>query len=201
MYPIKCIPPLFNNLLQNEYNVSINSRLCCQCGTPIPPNKANMCVACLRTQVDISEGIPKQATLYYCKGCERWHLFTSTTPLATVITESIVSQIPSAARTVDQMFVRIPRVARSLSGETQRTQPGSIDRRRISVDRTSFQKNQSQTNHPSRSDRGSRLAASFCSGFHRQWPILQRLSSSGSPRLLESKRKWIWLTFLLKNTT
>jgi len=46
-------------------------RLCCQCGTLITPNPANMCVACLRTQIDISEGIPKQATLYFCKGCDR----------------------------------------------------------------------------------------------------------------------------------
>ena len=36
--------------------------LCCQCGTPIDPNPANLCVACLRTQVDITEGIPKQVT-------------------------------------------------------------------------------------------------------------------------------------------
>lgn len=31
-----------------------------------------MCVACLRTQVDITEGIPKQTTIYFCKGCERY---------------------------------------------------------------------------------------------------------------------------------
>ncbi|XP_067005312.2 60S ribosomal export protein NMD3 [Anabrus simplex] len=49
-----------------------NRILCCQCGTSIEPNPANMCVACLRTQVDITEGIPKQATLYFCKGCERY---------------------------------------------------------------------------------------------------------------------------------
>ena len=36
--------------------------LCCQCGTPIDPNPANLCVACLRTQVDITEGIPKQVS-------------------------------------------------------------------------------------------------------------------------------------------
>ena len=47
-------------------------RVCCQCGTPIEPNPANTCVACLRTLVDITEGIPKQATLYFCKGCERY---------------------------------------------------------------------------------------------------------------------------------
>ena len=46
--------------------------LCCECGAPIEPNPANMCVACLRTRVDITEGIPKQAQLYFCKGCERW---------------------------------------------------------------------------------------------------------------------------------
>jgi len=31
-----------------------------------------MCVACIRTEVDITEGIPKQGTLYFCKGCERY---------------------------------------------------------------------------------------------------------------------------------
>ena len=36
--------------------------LCCECGTPIDPNPANLCVACLRTQVDITEGIPKQVS-------------------------------------------------------------------------------------------------------------------------------------------
>ncbi|KAL7990964.1 hypothetical protein Chor_014394 [Crotalus horridus] len=46
--------------------------LCCQCGIAIPPNPANMCVACLRTQVDITEGIPKQVTIHFCKQCERY---------------------------------------------------------------------------------------------------------------------------------
>jgi len=51
---------------------TVGQILCCQCGTLITPNPANMCVACLRTQIDISEGIPKQATLYFCKGCDRY---------------------------------------------------------------------------------------------------------------------------------
>ncbi|XP_071144460.1 60S ribosomal export protein NMD3-like [Mytilus edulis] len=46
--------------------------LCCQCGTQIEPNPSNMCVACLRTQVDITEGIPKQGVLYFCRNCERY---------------------------------------------------------------------------------------------------------------------------------
>lgn len=31
-----------------------------------------MCVACLRSHVDITSGIPKQAVLYFCRGCERY---------------------------------------------------------------------------------------------------------------------------------
>jgi len=46
--------------------------LCCECGTPIDPNPANLCVACLRIKVDITEGIPKQVTIQFCKFCERY---------------------------------------------------------------------------------------------------------------------------------
>lgn len=46
--------------------------LCCLCGVSIPPNPANMCVTCLRTQVDITEGITKEAILHQCRGCERY---------------------------------------------------------------------------------------------------------------------------------
>lgn len=46
--------------------------LCADCGTPITPNSANLCISCLRNSVDITEGIPKQATVNFCKGCERY---------------------------------------------------------------------------------------------------------------------------------
>ncbi|CAG8605710.1 5538_t:CDS:2 [Ambispora leptoticha] len=46
--------------------------LCCQCGTAITPNPSNMCINCIRNEVDISEGIPKQATLHFCRNCERY---------------------------------------------------------------------------------------------------------------------------------
>jgi len=39
------------------------------CGTPIPSNPSNMCGMCLRTQVDITDGITKQLTVQYCKSC------------------------------------------------------------------------------------------------------------------------------------
>ncbi|XP_042897058.1 60S ribosomal export protein NMD3 isoform X2 [Parasteatoda tepidariorum] len=31
-----------------------------------------MCIPCIKTQVDISEGIPKQVIIYFCKGCGRY---------------------------------------------------------------------------------------------------------------------------------
>ncbi|KAJ3282265.1 hypothetical protein HDU76_008738 [Blyttiomyces sp. JEL0837] len=46
--------------------------LCASCGAVIAPNPANMCINCIRNDVDITEGIPKQATIHYCKGCDRY---------------------------------------------------------------------------------------------------------------------------------
>lgn len=46
--------------------------LCCMCGVPITPNPANMCVACIRSRVDITESIPKHSSIHYCKGCARF---------------------------------------------------------------------------------------------------------------------------------
>ena len=45
---------------------------CCECGTPIEPNPANMCVGCLRSRVDITEGMVKQSQLFSCRNCERY---------------------------------------------------------------------------------------------------------------------------------
>ncbi|KAB5594661.1 60S ribosomal export protein [Ceratobasidium theobromae] len=51
---------------------SVHRVLCADCGTPIEPNSANLCIACLRNSVDITEGIPKQSTVNYCRNCERF---------------------------------------------------------------------------------------------------------------------------------
>uniref|UniRef100_A0A9J8D806 60S ribosomal export protein NMD3 n=1 Tax=Cyprinus carpio carpio TaxID=630221 RepID=A0A9J8D806_CYPCA len=40
--------------------------LTCMCGI------ANMCVSCLRSRVDISEAIPKQVSVHFCRQCERY---------------------------------------------------------------------------------------------------------------------------------
>jgi len=59
-------------IAEGEIVRTVGKILCCQCGTPIEPNPANLCVACLRIQVDITEGIPKQVTIQFCRFCERY---------------------------------------------------------------------------------------------------------------------------------
>ncbi len=51
--------------------------LCCQCATPINPNPANMCVDCIRNEIDITEGIPKHQVLHWCRDCERYQQLPS----------------------------------------------------------------------------------------------------------------------------
>jgi len=46
--------------------------LCCECGTLIVSNPSNMCIGCIRSKVDITEGIQKQANIPFCKSCERY---------------------------------------------------------------------------------------------------------------------------------
>lgn len=42
------------------------------CGVGMQPNPTNMCVSCVRSKYDITEGIPKQLTVLFCRECERY---------------------------------------------------------------------------------------------------------------------------------
>ncbi|XP_073001136.1 uncharacterized protein [Typha latifolia] len=46
--------------------------LCCICGVSMPSNPANMCVRCLRSRVDITAGLPRQAAVVYCPDCSSY---------------------------------------------------------------------------------------------------------------------------------
>ena len=50
------------------------SILCCNCGAPIDGTSAAgaLCYDCVKLTIDISEGIPREATLHICRDCERW---------------------------------------------------------------------------------------------------------------------------------
>jgi nonsense-mediated mRNA decay protein 3 len=53
------------------------SILCCGCGTQIAATSAtggrnHMCPTCIANSVDLTEGIAKQVSIFYCKGCGRY---------------------------------------------------------------------------------------------------------------------------------
>ncbi|XP_068648923.1 uncharacterized protein [Aristolochia californica] len=51
---------------------TIGTVLCCMCGISMQPNAANMCVKCLRSQVDITEGLQKHLIIYHCPDCNSY---------------------------------------------------------------------------------------------------------------------------------
>jgi hypothetical protein len=53
---ISSSPSFFNPIQPSLYS------LCCLCGASILPNPSNMCVTCIRSQVDITEGLSKSVS-------------------------------------------------------------------------------------------------------------------------------------------
>lgn len=51
---------------------TVGSVLCCKCGIPMAPNAANMCVKCLRSEVDITEGLQKHVIIIHCPECDTY---------------------------------------------------------------------------------------------------------------------------------
>ncbi|MQL84092.1 hypothetical protein Taro_016591 [Colocasia esculenta] len=51
---------------------TVGSVLCCMCGIPMEPNAANMCIKCLRSRVDITEGLQKHVTIIHCPECNSY---------------------------------------------------------------------------------------------------------------------------------
>ncbi|PWA65344.1 NMD3-like protein [Artemisia annua] len=51
---------------------TVGSVLCCKCGILMAPNAANMCVKCLRSEVDITEGLQKHAIIIHCPECDSY---------------------------------------------------------------------------------------------------------------------------------
>ncbi|OIT38627.1 PREDICTED: 60S ribosomal export protein NMD3-like [Nicotiana attenuata] len=51
---------------------TIGSVLCCKCGILMQPNAANMCAKCLRSEVDITEGLQKNIVIIHCPECDSY---------------------------------------------------------------------------------------------------------------------------------
>ena len=46
--------------------------VCCMCSGQMVYNPTGMCVNCLTSRADITEGVTKEATIYFCRNCERY---------------------------------------------------------------------------------------------------------------------------------
>ena len=45
---------------------------CCICGIMTLPNAANTCINCLKSKIDVTEGISKSQVLHHCRECNRY---------------------------------------------------------------------------------------------------------------------------------
>mmetsp|Transcript_8751 Transcript_8751/g.6490 ORF Transcript_8751/g.6490 Transcript_8751/m.6490 type:complete len:135 (-) Transcript_8751:75-479(-) len=43
------------------------------CGLMTEPNPSSTCINCLKSQIDITEGIPKQLQISHCRECKRYN--------------------------------------------------------------------------------------------------------------------------------
>lgn len=89
------------------------SILCCNCGAPIDGTAAAgaLCYDCVKLTVDISEGIPREATLHICRDCERWlqppaHWITAS-PESRELLALCLRKLPklSKVRIIDASFI------------------------------------------------------------------------------------------------
>jgi nonsense-mediated mRNA decay protein 3 len=53
-------------------NFTAASILCCICSIQIEAGATAFCSSCLQSRVDITEGIPKQITIFWCRNCGRY---------------------------------------------------------------------------------------------------------------------------------
>jgi nonsense-mediated mRNA decay protein 3 len=53
-------------------STTIETVLCCLCGTSIAPNPSNMCLSCIRSQIDITSDYSKSEIISFCRTCERY---------------------------------------------------------------------------------------------------------------------------------
>ncbi|CCH60453.1 hypothetical protein TBLA_0C06600 [Henningerozyma blattae CBS 6284] len=65
--------PMDQNQLQQQHAHPVATVLCCNCGTPIDGSAGLvMCYDCIKMTVDITEGIPREANVSFCRNCERF---------------------------------------------------------------------------------------------------------------------------------
>lgn len=128
------------------------STLCCVCSTPITPNAANMCVDCIRSKVDITEGISRQVILQQCRGCERY--IDSSHSSSHFLDISVLHGLPLPEIPRNSwlsVWRRWKAFLEFLVFDFHRLEVRQIGRCRVRLDRASLKENQDQDYNPKRS--------------------------------------------------
>lgn len=64
------LDPMEQNQQQDQNRATV---LCCNCGVPMDGSTGlTMCYDCIKQNVDITQGIPREMSLSYCRNCERF---------------------------------------------------------------------------------------------------------------------------------
>uniref|UniRef100_A0A2P2JQC7 60S ribosomal export protein NMD3 n=2 Tax=Rhizophora mucronata TaxID=61149 RepID=A0A2P2JQC7_RHIMU len=90
---------------------TIGSVLCCKCGIPMQPNAANMCIKCLRSEVDITEGLQKHVVIVHCPECNSYLYPPSTWIKAQLESKELLTfclnrlKIPKTVRVIHAEFI------------------------------------------------------------------------------------------------
>jgi nonsense-mediated mRNA decay protein 3 len=80
----------FPSIAFTDKSISI---LCCNCGAPIDgTTSANaLCYDCVKLTIDVSQGIQREATLHFCRDCDRWLLPPSSWISATLESRELLA--------------------------------------------------------------------------------------------------------------
>jgi len=65
--------PIDTVMLDSGGPVLASTVVCCSCGMPMPPNQTMRCAQCLKAEVSIIEGIPRQIAIPHCRNCGRYN--------------------------------------------------------------------------------------------------------------------------------
>ena len=69
---------LDNNKINNDKSINASSMItyskivCYMCGVVMDANREGICETCAKKNIDITTGIPKIASLTYCRTCDRF---------------------------------------------------------------------------------------------------------------------------------
>ncbi|ODV63377.1 ribosome-binding protein NMD3 [Ascoidea rubescens DSM 1968] len=59
--------------LNHQQNAGVATVLCCNCGVPMDGSQGLvMCYDCIKSTADITQGIPREANIQFCRNCERF---------------------------------------------------------------------------------------------------------------------------------